>query len=700
MTEKVNENADKSVPITKTKAKKSILLFFDKAKKSKILKDIKKLYPDSLSQDLGTNSSITQLIIEFDSYEKAKEAKENFKTVFKNDQVRLESALYQKKKEIRKIEKNTREEEKNFKELNGQLGDRSRGLFEIRKPRLILRNLSFKFNDDTLKTEMEKYGKVVEINLPKKEDGKLNGYGFVTFETMNEARKAMEELNARTEKLNGTKVAVDWCLPKNLFLKNTSEKTKENGDKNENDDDDDEEEEDDENEDDDEEENESDEEKENAKVKKNSKKTDLKRKSSKPEEKFEIKKKSGTKDVQEKVTVFIRNLSFDSNEDLVKEAFSKFGPVKFAKLCYDKDLERPRGTAFIQFETKEGALNACAESGIFEMDERLLQIDMAVSRNQANELSDEKKSSKTEVKDNRNLALAKEGLIYPNSYEARDVSKADMIRREKLEKGNAEKLKLLHYFVSPTRLSVHNLPISCTDEELRKIFLDAIGSNESKFKYGSGLIECRIMRDMSRVNSQGVYRSKGYGFVEFKTFELAKKALHATNNNPKLFKNGQKLIVQFSIEDMRALNKKKQRIEKSKVNLNRKNGSRFDRKKSLANEKKTLDDDSINIDKVKEKNLLKVHRLERKLDKRKNEEENRLVKKQKKQILNETKKIQKEGEMENKKAELTEKQRQMKQNKRVRARQNKKAHQAMQKSKNNRVDNVDRLVDKLYQSKK
>ena len=42
MTEKVNENADKSVPITKTKAKKSILLFFDKAKKSKILKDIKK----------------------------------------------------------------------------------------------------------------------------------------------------------------------------------------------------------------------------------------------------------------------------------------------------------------------------------------------------------------------------------------------------------------------------------------------------------------------------------------------------------------------------------------------------------------------------------------------------------------------------------------------------------------------------------
>lgn len=69
---------------------------------------------------------------------------------------------------------------------------------------------------------MEKYGKVELVNLPKKEDGKLCGYGFVTYETMNEARKAMEELNARTDKLLGTKVAVDWCLPKNLYLKNTS----------------------------------------------------------------------------------------------------------------------------------------------------------------------------------------------------------------------------------------------------------------------------------------------------------------------------------------------------------------------------------------------------------------------------------------------------------------------------------------------
>ena len=352
-------------------------------------------------------------------------------------------------------------------------------------------------------------------------------------------------------------------------------------------------------------------------------------------------------------------------------------------------------------------MNACAESDIFEMDERVLQIDMAISRNQANDIVEEKKTAKNEPKDNRNLALAKEGVIYPNSYEARDVSKADMIRRQKLEKANADKLKLLHYFVSPTRLSVHNLPISCTDEELRNIFLKSIGvsldDKKKNFK-STGLVECRIMRDMTRVNSEGVARSKGYGFVEFKSFELAKKALHATNNNPSLFKNGQRLIVQFSIEDLRALNKKKKRIEKSKNNIDKnnrfdkknENGKRNDKKNSNTNKKLShLEDDSINIDKMKQKNLLKVHNLEKKLDKRKNEEENRLVKKQKRQHIAEKKLVDKETRNE----KVLEHQLQQRQAKRLRQKENKKINKKLREAKNNQVDDVDRLVDKLYQSK-
>lgn len=69
---------------------------------------------------------------------------------------------------------------------------------------------------------MEKFGTIKSIHLPKKETGKYVGYGFVTYEKMEDAVKAMNDLNARADKFIGTKVAVDWCLPKNIFLKNIS----------------------------------------------------------------------------------------------------------------------------------------------------------------------------------------------------------------------------------------------------------------------------------------------------------------------------------------------------------------------------------------------------------------------------------------------------------------------------------------------
>lgn len=69
---------------------------------------------------------------------------------------------------------------------------------------------------------MEKFGEIKSMLLPKKPDGKFFGYGFVTYEKMEDAIKAMNTLNAKEDKFMGTKVAVDWCLPKNIFLKNQS----------------------------------------------------------------------------------------------------------------------------------------------------------------------------------------------------------------------------------------------------------------------------------------------------------------------------------------------------------------------------------------------------------------------------------------------------------------------------------------------
>lgn len=70
---------------------------------------------------------------------------------------------------------------------------------------------------------MEKFGPVTLVTLPKKDDGKLKGFGFVVFDYLNDAKKAIDSLNARKDKFLGTKIACDWCIPKNLFIKNTEE---------------------------------------------------------------------------------------------------------------------------------------------------------------------------------------------------------------------------------------------------------------------------------------------------------------------------------------------------------------------------------------------------------------------------------------------------------------------------------------------
>ena len=64
--------------------------------------------------------------------------------------------------------------------------------FEITVPKLILRNLSFNLKEEQLNEELGKYGIVNQLFLARKDDGKLKGYGFVTYSTMKEAREALD----------------------------------------------------------------------------------------------------------------------------------------------------------------------------------------------------------------------------------------------------------------------------------------------------------------------------------------------------------------------------------------------------------------------------------------------------------------------------------------------------------------------------
>lgn len=93
----------------------------------------------------------------------------------------------------------------------------------------------------------------------------------------------------------------------------------------------------------------------------------------------------------------------------------------------------------------------------------------------------------------------------------------------------------------------------------------------------------KLLRSSERVDSKGVGRSMGYGFVEFSDHDSALTALRATNNNPSLFGKTkvrgintlipgstralsvlvlQRPIVDFAVEDSRIMKIREKRLQK------------------------------------------------------------------------------------------------------------------------------------------
>lgn len=72
------------------------------------------------------------------------------------------------------------------------------------------------------------------------------------------------------------------------------------------------------------------------------------------------------------------------------------------------------------------------------------------------------------------------------------------------------------------------------------------------------------MRENKPSMGQPLGKSKGYGFLSFKTHNMALQCLRKVNNNPNIFGKNNRPIVSFSIEDRAVHNLKMKRLEKSK----------------------------------------------------------------------------------------------------------------------------------------
>ncbi|CAJ0932393.1 unnamed protein product, partial [Mesorhabditis belari] len=449
---------------------------------------------------------------------------------------------------------------------DGKLANRRKFENSHRKPwRLIVRNLNFNTKVADLQNAASKFGPFTEIVLPKCKDERYPnscaGFAFIQFKDRETATKFKEHYNQNP--LNNRPIAVDFALDKDTYATSTFEERKNMKTKVK----------DEENEDqrknvkkqeksepvDEEESDETIEESEDEDESMDDEDEDEGKSDEESPKKGTFPKKPRKEDtaIAEGRVLFVRNLSFDTVEESLEKEMVKFGEVKLVIICKFADSGHSKGTAFVHFSAKEEA-DKCLRAlmgGTITIDGRTLGGFVAIPRGDAQKI--EKEHLTKAPKDKRNLHLLRAGWIREGTSAAAGMSEKDAQKRVQLTAAAKKKLENLHHFVSPTRLVVHNLPMHVDDKGLKKLCQNAAGRVEAM------VIECRIWRDMGKLDSNGKPKSRGFGFVAFSEHVDALACLNKLNNNPKIFTNDRRPIVEFSIENLEAVKIKERRKLKS-----------------------------------------------------------------------------------------------------------------------------------------
>ncbi|XP_030754169.1 RNA-binding protein 28 [Sitophilus oryzae] len=419
---------------------------------------------------------------------------------------------------------------------------KAKDLLKHKRARLVVRNLSFKATEESIREHFQQYGEVTNVEVLKKPDGKLVGCAFVQFQLVQFARKAQHYTN--NQPFLGRNIKVDIAKPKKLYKKQTTIDIKDEIKK------------------------------EEVEIKSETLNENdiLVKLENKPEDldpEVDIDKSSlhsttndrrpfMSHDVSEGRTVFIKNVPFDATNEDLKNCLSQYGPIFYALVCIDKITEHSKGTAFVKFVNKEDAEKALTAGTELTLLGNVLDCHPALDRNDLKHKIQSEKDQKSRPRDTRNLYLVKEGVILAGTKAAEGVSQSDMTKRLQIEQYKTQMLRNLNTFVSRDRVVVHNLPATWDDRKLNMLFKKHGGKD-------AVVREARIMRNLRKLDANGIGESKQYGFVAFTKHENALEALRSLNNNPNIFSPQKRPIITFSIENKSALNAKTKRQQKSKL---------------------------------------------------------------------------------------------------------------------------------------
>ena len=407
--------------------------------------------------------------------------------------------------------------------------EREKKRAELLPPKLIVRNLPWSIKDsDDLAVLFRSYGKVKHASLPKRSPNVQAGFGFVVLRGRKNAEKAIEGVNGKV--VNGRPIAVDWAVDKETWENLQDEAQNEGGGpdlpdgvtegndtekgvsaKND-------------------EFEKALETADNEDVASNGDVTSdangvgigdegLEDTGSEVDEAEELEDTKSRVGEAPSTTVFVRNLPFTSTDEILHDHFCHFGAVRYARVVFDAQTERSKGTGFVCFYNEEDAKSCVKDAprnpsapsihadkkrrgetlvrsvlqneasdptGHYTLDGRVLQVSKALSKSDATRLEAEG-SSKRELRDRdkRRLYLLSEGTVPRGSklYEKLgpteiNIREASAKQRQKLMKSNPS----LH--VSLTRLSVRNIPRSVTSKDLKALAREAVVGFATDVKKG------------------------------------------------------------------------------------------------------------------------------------------------------------------------------------------------------------------------
>ncbi|KAJ4424981.1 RNA recognition motif-containing protein [Gnomoniopsis sp. IMI 355080] len=583
--------------------------------------------------DKNTKASRGYGFVTFTDADDAIEAKKKLNNeLFDGRRLRLDVAEPRQRAGAGGAVKNSMAEEKKRREEE---------MAEARKaPKLIIRNLPWSIKkEDHLSKLFMKYGKIKFTDLPQ-DKGLLKGFGFITFKSRKHAERALEEMNGK--ELDGRTIAVDWAVSKDEWKQQqdadeeTEEKKpkakkakKEEADKTEDqemteadrdlanfmktmEDLDSEEDEDDEDDEDDEE--------GGGQLGSDREEGDSEDEQDLEDDSGEAVDEKPKRTTDNSTTVFIRNLPFTSTDESLKEHFTKFGPIRYARVVMNKAIDKPAGTGFVCFFNADD-FKACVRSaprhqpsvknaksakhsvlqdetidsdGRYTIDGRVLQVTQAVSKEEATKLTEAGPGArKGQDKDKRRLYLLSEGTIPKNSPLYNLLTPTEVKLREQSNQQRKKQVMSnpsLH--LSLTRLAIRNLPRNIDSKELKQLARQAIvgfatdvreGKREELSKEeqtrggdddrdaeakrkekGVGVVkQAKIVyetKDGKKVKEEtGAGKSRGYGFIEYWSHRWALMGLRWLNGHPLKNEAGKtvRLIVEFAIENQQVVTRRK-----------------------------------------------------------------------------------------------------------------------------------------------